>query len=86
MMIQFLHHLWSVTLELAPWLLMGAALSGIIHVVLPHDFVRRHLTGRGSILKAVVLVFPSRCAPAASFRRGSVSRRTVHPTVPPSAS
>ena len=58
MMMQFLHHLWSVTLELAPWLLMGAALSGIIHVVLPHDFVRRHLTGRGSILKAVVLGVP----------------------------
>ena len=57
-MIQFLHHLWSVTLELAPWLLMGAALSGVIHVVLPHDFVRRHLTGRGSILKAVVLGVP----------------------------
>ena len=57
-MIQFLHHLWSVTLELAPWLLMGAALSGVIHVILPHDFVRRHLTGRGSILKAVVLGVP----------------------------
>ena len=37
---------------------MGATLSGIIHVVLPHDFVRRHLTGRGSILKAVVLGVP----------------------------
>ena len=58
MMMQSLHHLWSVTSNLAPWLLMGAALSGVIHVVLPHDFVRRHLTGRGSILKAVVLGVP----------------------------
>ena len=57
-MILFLEHLWSVGLELSPWLLLGAAVSGLIHVMLPKDFVRNHLTGRGSITKAVVLGIP----------------------------
>ena len=55
MMTQFLMSLWDVMLALAPWLLLGAALSGIIHVLLPSDFVRRHLTGRGSVIKSVIL-------------------------------
>ena len=57
-MMLFLSNLWSVMLELAPWLLLGAALSGVIHVLLPGDFIRRHLTGRGSIMKAVLLGVP----------------------------
>jgi len=58
MMTQFLMSLWDVMLALAPWLLLGAALSGIIHVLLPSDFVRRHLTGRGSVIKSVILGVP----------------------------
>ena len=51
-------NIWMVLIELAPWLLLGATVSGLIHVLLPVDFVRRHLTGRGSIVKAVALGVP----------------------------
>ena len=57
-MLMLLTNIWAVLVELAPWLLLGAAVSGLIHVLLPADFVRRHLTGRGSITKAVVLGVP----------------------------
>ncbi len=53
-----LHALWQVMLALAPWLLLGAAVAGILHVVLPDGFVRRHLGGRGGVLKAVALGVP----------------------------
>ena len=54
----FAANLWEVMTALAPWLLLGAAVSGAIHVFLPADFVRRHMTGRGSIAKAVALGVP----------------------------
>ncbi len=50
--------MWKVLLELAPWLFVGAAFAGVLHVVLPDDFVRRHLRGRGAVLKAVALGVP----------------------------
>ena len=50
---------WTVMLALGPWVLLGAAVAGVLHAVLPADFVRRHLgTGRGSVTKAVVLGVP----------------------------
>lgn len=57
-MIQFLRSAWFTTVELAPWLLLGAAVAGLLHVVLPRDFVRRQLSGRGSVLKSVLLGVP----------------------------
>ncbi|MBC8454724.1 MAG: permease [Deltaproteobacteria bacterium] len=57
-MMDFIQNLWAVLLELSPWLLVGATVSGLIHVMLPHDFVGRHLSGRGSIIKAVALGVP----------------------------
>lgn len=54
----FLHALWDVTLELSPWLLLGAAVAGALHVLLPKDFVRRRLRGRSGVLKAVLLGVP----------------------------
>ncbi len=57
-MMPFLHEVWSVLLELAPWLLVGAAVAGLMHIWLPHDFVQRHLTGKGSVMKAVGLGVP----------------------------
>jgi hypothetical protein len=50
--------IWDVLLALAPWLLLGAAIAGVLHVVLPDDFVRRHLRGRWAVLKAVALGVP----------------------------
>jgi uncharacterized membrane protein YraQ (UPF0718 family)/copper chaperone CopZ len=54
----FLSELWSVSLALAPWLLLGAAIAGVLHVVLPPNFVRQHLEGRGGVFKAVLLGVP----------------------------
>ena len=54
----FLLQTWDITLELAPWMLLGSLVAGAMHLFLPHDFVKRHLTGTGGILKAVALGVP----------------------------
>ena len=54
----YLNNVWDISLELAPWLLVGAALSGMLHGFLPKGFVRRHLSGRMGVLKAVALGIP----------------------------
>lgn len=54
----FLYQAWLTTVELAPWLLLGALVAGLLHVLLPPDFVRRQLTGRWSVLKSVALGVP----------------------------
>ncbi len=53
-----LHAIWSVLLELAPWLLLGAVVAAALHVALPRDFVARVLRGRGGVLRAVLLGVP----------------------------
>ena len=53
-----LEALGQVMLSLSPWLLLGMAIAGILHVVLPANFVRQQLTGRGGVAKAVVLGVP----------------------------
>ena len=50
--------MWQVLLELAPWLLLGAAIGGMLHVALPASFLRRQLSGRSGVLKAVGLGVP----------------------------
>ena len=50
--------LWQITLELAPWLLLGMAIAGLLHGLLPPDLVGRHLRGRAGVAKAVVLGVP----------------------------
>ena len=49
---------WHILLALAPWLLLGAAIAGVLHVMLPENFLRRQLSGRGSVPKAVGLGVP----------------------------
>ncbi len=49
---------WEVLLELAPWLLLGAAVAGLLHGLLPAGFIERHLHGRGAVLRAVVFGVP----------------------------
>ncbi|MFT5586394.1 MAG: uncharacterized membrane protein YraQ (UPF0718 family), partial [Cognaticolwellia sp.] len=58
MILDYLNNVWDICLELAPWLLVGAALSGLLHGFLPKGFVRRHLSGRMGVLKAVALGVP----------------------------
>ena len=57
-MLPFLWIVWNTTLELAPWLLLGAFVAGLLHVLLPANFIQRQLTGRWSVLKAVALGVP----------------------------
>lgn len=54
----FLSALWGVMLELAPWLLLGAGVAGLLHAVLPPGFVHRNLQGAGGVVKAVLLGVP----------------------------
>ena len=48
----------GIVLELAPWLLLGALIAGVLHVALPRDFVRRTLSGKRGVLRAVALGVP----------------------------
>ena len=57
-MIPMLHAMWDVLLGLAPWLLLGMAIAGVLHVALPANFVRRHLRGRSGVFRAVILGVP----------------------------
>ncbi len=54
----FLQAAWGVTLELAPWLLLGAFIAGVLHVALPPGFVKKAFVGRRGVLTAVVLGVP----------------------------
>lgn len=49
---------WNTFVELAPWLLLGAAAGGLLEVLLPPGFLRRHLAGRGGVARAVLLGVP----------------------------
>ena len=49
---------WQVWLQLAPWLLLGAAAAGLLHVALPRDFARRQFRGLSGVGKAVALGVP----------------------------
>jgi len=57
-MTMYLHNVWLVLTELAPWLLLGAVIAGLMHGLLPKGFVRRQLSGRVGVLKAVGLGIP----------------------------
>ncbi len=58
--ITYLNQLWHLMKELSPWLLFGLLLAGILHVLLPAGFIRRHLGGRRfvNVLKAVLVGVP----------------------------
>ncbi len=54
----YLSNVWLVLTELAPWLLLGAVVAGLMHGLLPRGFVRRQLSGRSGVVKAVGLGVP----------------------------
>ncbi len=56
----FFDNIWQVLRELSPWLLLGLTIAGVLHVILPPDFIRRHLGGRGfiNVFKAVSVGIP----------------------------
>ena len=59
-MMTFLHNLLDLSLEAAPWLVVGLALGGLMQALIPTEFLQRHLrgTGFGSITKATLLGAP----------------------------
>jgi hypothetical protein len=50
--------IWNIWLELAPWLLLGAMVAGLMHVLVPTGWLRRHLSGRMGVVKAVLVGVP----------------------------
>ena len=52
------HDLYLVWMSLAPLLLVGAILSSILHIILPPNFIRKALSGRQGVLKAVLIGVP----------------------------
>lgn len=74
--------LWALVLESGMWLILGFAMAGAMHTLVPAGFLERHLSGRGAwpILKASLLGIPlplcscSVIPVAAGLRRGGASR------------
>ncbi len=59
-MFDLLQLIWSTLQSLAPWLFLGLAMAGVLHVLLPPDFIARHL-GKGNfanVLKAALFGVP----------------------------
>jgi uncharacterized membrane protein YraQ (UPF0718 family)/copper chaperone CopZ len=54
----FLANLWSVLLELSPWLLLGAVAAGLLHGLVPPGLIRTQLRGPLGVLKAVAVGVP----------------------------
>ncbi len=57
----FVENIWSTTLALSFWLLVGLLIAGILHVIVPDSFVRRHLghsKGAWAVFKAVIFGVP----------------------------
>lgn len=49
---------WEILLELAPWLLLGTAVAGLLHVLLPRRMVHEQLRGPWGVVKAVLVGVP----------------------------
>jgi len=50
--------IWDIWLELAPWLLLGASVAGLMNVLIPAGWMKKHLNGRMGVLKAVLVGVP----------------------------
>ena len=60
-LIEFCKTFWNVFAMMAPWLIIGFFIAGIIAVCLPRDFVMRFLGTSGgikSIIRAVIIGVP----------------------------
>ncbi len=57
---QWISETVRVVLEVAPWLVAGFLLAGVIHVLIPVDMISRHLgsPGWGGVVKASLLGIP----------------------------
>jgi hypothetical protein len=59
-MTAFLQELWMILTESAVWLVLGFLLAGVVHVLVPREWMLKHLGGKGivPILKASLLGIP----------------------------
>jgi len=57
---EFISIFWNISVEMAPWLLLGFFFSGIFHAFVPMDYTMRHLGKNNfvSVLKAVLIGIP----------------------------
>jgi len=48
---------WKMTQEMAPWLLLGLLISGLLHSFLPQGWIAKHLSNSGfkGVLKAALV-------------------------------
>ncbi len=60
MIVEFWLHLWQIATDLAPSLLIGLLLAGLLHVYVPSDWIRRGLSGTDSAtaLRAALIGAP----------------------------
>ena len=58
--VEFLNNVWIVLSELAFWLLIGCFVSGVLHVLVSDNWLKKHLGGGGvgSVCKAVFVGVP----------------------------
>lgn len=56
----FLHSLLELSLEAAPWLVLGLVIGGLIKALIPTELLHKHLSGNGlvSIVKAALFGAP----------------------------
>ena len=45
--LEYLQNFWNVFSAMAPWLLLGYFLAGVIAYLLPPEQIKRHLSGKG---------------------------------------
>ncbi len=58
--LSYFHNTWRLTAEMAPYLLLGFLMAGLLRAFFTEDWVKRHLgqRGIGQIFKAVVIGIP----------------------------
>ena len=49
-----LHAIWHILQDLSPWLLLGAAAAGVLHVLVPRDAIHRAFSGYAGVVRAVL--------------------------------
>lgn len=50
--------IWDILLELAPWMLLGTAIAGLLHAFRADRLIRRTLRGTAGVLRAVLVGIP----------------------------
>ena len=81
-LLNILKEIWSIAVQMAPYLLFGFLMAGVLSVLISRDFVRRHLGGSGWLgsFKAALVGVPMPICScgviplAASLRKHGASR------------